>query len=64
MRRCISHHHACDCREEMMRGICKYLMTLLGEYEPADPFIAGIDILYPDLRNEIEMELEGMRNGN
>ena len=23
MRKCISHHHACDCREEMMRELCK-----------------------------------------
>ena len=24
---CATHHHACDCREEMVREMCRYLLA-------------------------------------
>ena len=62
MRRCISHHDACDCREEMMREICKCFLFLAGGEERLKAAVLVVDVLYPGLKREIEMELEEMRN--
>ena len=38
MKKCISHHHACDCRESKMRMICK---SVLRDHAELQRFKAG-----------------------
>jgi hypothetical protein len=37
---CITHHHACDCREEKMIDICRFIVQ---EHYDVNKFIAGFN---------------------
>jgi hypothetical protein len=44
MKRCTTHYHACDCREEMLRVVCKQLLKDHSQR----PEMAGLDTLVQD----------------
>ena len=57
---CVTHHHACDCREEKVREMCEYLRWASGVgTTQLSGFLQAVEAaamiareLYPEVRRE------------